>query len=440
MKRVGNLAEALLDRGNLELAFCKAARGKWSRASVHRFSENLDAELDSLRRDLDSGRSLFGNYRCFRVFEPKERIIHAASFRERVTHHALMNVCEPVLERAAVAASFACRKGKGRHRAIEHARQCSLRRQWFLKMDVRKYFDSISHPVLLSLLERKFKDPLVLRVFSQIIGSHHTQPNRGLPIGSLTSQHLANFYLGALDRFCLEDLRIGSYCRYMDDFVLWNDDRVVLKVAQGRITAFLGTELGLAPKPSPYINQTRHGMDFLGARIVGGHVKPSRKSVSRWIRKVRVLERWNTSGNLSDQDLQQRVTAASANMVAIGGRAICRQRMALDLGGGHTAPTACSAAALGTTTPSTAAARTATGTLRTTSTTTTDSGLPELDPVRGMTPVPEDDPATVQSCQLRQANRNGPIGVSSAMAVPPPAKAPMGTQETLLQMLLPGFV
>jgi hypothetical protein len=134
-----------------------------------------------------------------------------------VLHHALMNVCEPVLERAAIFDSFACRKGKGRLAAIERAQVYAGRHGWFLKMDVRKYFDSVPHRTLEGLLARKFKDPAVLALFGAILASYETTPGRGLPIGNLTSQHFANFYLGRLDRFVKEVLQCLAYVRYSGD-------------------------------------------------------------------------------------------------------------------------------------------------------------------------------------------------------------------------------
>ena len=117
-------------------------------------------------------------------------MICAAHFRDRVMHHALMNLCEPVLEGAAIFDSYACRHGKGQLAAVRRAESYARRYGWFLKMDVRKYFDSVDHAVLQGLQRRKFKDRVVLTLFDQVLASYHTVPGRGLPIGNLTSQHL----------------------------------------------------------------------------------------------------------------------------------------------------------------------------------------------------------------------------------------------------------
>ncbi len=143
-------------------------------------------------------------------------------------HHALTLVCEPVFERLLIADTFACRRGKGREAAVERAKQFARRYPWFLKLDIRKYFNSIDHERLLWLLGRKFKDRRLLDLFGRIIASYEVTPGRGVPIGSLTSQHFANFYLAGLDRFVKEGLRAGGYVRYMDDFVVWDENRTRL--------------------------------------------------------------------------------------------------------------------------------------------------------------------------------------------------------------------
>ena len=141
----------IADADNLRLAFWKAAKGKRGKADCLAFRERLDENLAVLGAELLAGDVPVGDYHYFKVHDPKERLICAATFRERVLHHALMNVCEPVLERAAVFDSYACRKGKGRLLAVERAQGYARTRRWFLKMDIRKYFDSIHQATLREL-------------------------------------------------------------------------------------------------------------------------------------------------------------------------------------------------------------------------------------------------------------------------------------------------
>jgi retron-type reverse transcriptase len=312
MKRIGQLMDAIAAPDNLRLAFWKAAKGKRTKADCRAFRENLELNLGKLRGDLLSGQVGVGDYRYFTIHDPKERTICAASFRERVLHHALMNVCEPVLERAAIFDSYACRKGKGRLAAIERAQGFARQHAWFLKMDVRKYFDSIDHSILTGLLARKFKDRAVLELLGSIIGSYGTAPGRGLPIGNLTSQHFANFYLGPLDRFVKEDVGRRAYVRYMDDFVVWGGDADDLRQVRDRTQAFLAQELSLELKSNTALNRTARGMDFLGYRLFPHTVRLARRSKVRFARKFRRCEQTYLRGQWSELHLQQRMLALLA--------------------------------------------------------------------------------------------------------------------------------
>ena len=217
MKRAGNLWGRLVEKENLRYAFYRAARGKWVSGRVREFSRDLEVNLQALSDDLQSGSVSLGRYHSFEIREPKLRMIHAAHFEERVVHHALMAVVEPIFERAHVDHTYACRVGKGRLAALQHSRKCAASQSWFLKGDVRKYFDSIPHEGVMDAIQRKIKDRRVVEFFQQILGSYETSPGRGLPIGSLTSQHLANLYLAPLDRLVMEQCKL----RYMRGKGLW---------------------------------------------------------------------------------------------------------------------------------------------------------------------------------------------------------------------------
>lgn len=312
MKRAGQLMERIADLDNLRLAFWKAAKGKRGKADCLSFRACLEANLDMLRADLISGQAPVGDYHYFTVHDPKERLICAASFRERVLQHSLMNVCEPVLERAAIFDSYACRKGKGRLAAIWRAQGFARRHEWFLKLDVRKYFNSVDQEVLRGLLRRKFKDAAVLALFDRIIASYQTAPGRGLPIGNLTSQHFANYYLAPLDRFAKEALGRTAYVRYMDDFVIWGGSGRELRDVCGLVRKFLGADLKLELKSNVVINRTGLGMDFLGYRLFPRGLRLARRSKLRFARKFRRYESLYLAGAWTELDLQQRMTALLA--------------------------------------------------------------------------------------------------------------------------------
>ncbi len=207
MKRAGNLMAAIADRENLLLAFWKAQKGKRGKAETIRFRENLEAELARLRSALLEGPLGFGAYRSFTVHDPKERVICAAPFADRVLYHAVMNVCHASFEAYQVYDSYACRVGKGTHKAVERARAFAGRYRHYLNLDIRRYFDSIDHEILKTQLRRRFKERRVVEILDAVIASYETAPGKGLPIGNLTSQYFANHYLGALDHFVKETLR-----------------------------------------------------------------------------------------------------------------------------------------------------------------------------------------------------------------------------------------
>jgi RNA-directed DNA polymerase len=312
MKRHGQLMEAIAEPANLRLAFWKAAKSKRAKADCRAFQERLEENVASLRAELLSGSVAVGEYHTFTIYDPKERTICAASFRERVLHHALMNVCEPVLERAAIFDSYACRKGRGQQVAVRRATGYARQNGWFLKMDIRKYFDSIDQEVLRGLLARKFKDAGVLEVFDRILATYQTAPGQGLPIGNLTSQHFANYYLAPLDRFIKEGLQCRSYVRYMDDFVVWGETAAELREVWRRVEDFLTTELKLELKSNVMLNRTERGMDFLGYRIFPRDLRLAKRSKRRFASKFRAYEREHREGVWSELELQQRMTALIA--------------------------------------------------------------------------------------------------------------------------------
>jgi retron-type reverse transcriptase len=290
MKRAGNLYGAICDRDNLRLAWVKARRGKADRPDVQAFAANAAAELEALEADLRARRWNLGHYTHFTIHDPKERIITAAPFRERVLHHAVMNVCEPYFEKWQLDVSHACRKGRGLDTALAAARRHARRNGWHLKLDVRKYFDSIPHDRLLARLGRRFKDETLLELFAAILDTYETLPGRGLPIGNLTSQFFANFHLEPLDRYVQETLRVRGYVRYMDDFVLWGDSREGMKTLERQVRTFCGEELSLELKPI-VLNRTAAGLGFLGYVVRPDGMKLSARAKRRFRGKIAEADR-----------------------------------------------------------------------------------------------------------------------------------------------------
>lgn len=306
MKRAGNLIEGIAGLENLYLAFWKAKKGKSYSKSVLRYQEKLDENLLILQGEIISGKASVGSYRYFKIYEPKERQICASAFGEQVLHHAMMNVCHPYFEKVQVFDSYASRKGKGVHAALERAKYFTQKYSFFLKLDVRKFFDSIHHEVLKKQIRSLIKDKGVIGVFDQIIDSYQSSPVRGVPIGNLSSQYFANHYLSGLDHFIKETLKIKGYVRYMDDMILWENDKSILKEAKIAIEEYVNTMLKCDLKPI-LLNTVTRGLPFLGYMIRPNSVKLLQKSKIRFIRKLTFASRQLEKGILSQKEFQNKV-------------------------------------------------------------------------------------------------------------------------------------
>jgi len=288
MKRAGNLYLNIHSTTNLTIALRRALRGKRKKSAAIRFLSDCRKNIRQLQERLASRTWFPGNYNTFTIHEPKERLITAAPFEDRIAHHAVMNIVEPYFERFSINDSYACRKGKGLHKAIGRAMMYQKSFPWFLKLDIRKYFDSIDHAILKSLLDRRFKDPLLLELFTKIIDSAAATPGRGLPIGNLTSQHFANFYLGHLDHYIKDDLGMKAYVRYMDDFCVWGCSKEQLREVQSKIEHFLANRLLLRLKhTATCLFPVRYGLPFLGFRLFPHTIRMNRVTLRRFVRTVR---------------------------------------------------------------------------------------------------------------------------------------------------------
>ncbi|KPA09754.1 RNA-directed DNA polymerase (Reverse transcriptase) [Candidatus Magnetomorum sp. HK-1] len=290
MIRIGNLYEQICTYENLCIAFKKAVRGKQDRYEVIAFKRSFDANIEKLRMDLLNHSPDVGHYYFFHVYDPKPRDICAASFPERVLHHAIMNICEPILEKYAIYDSYACRKNKGSDAAIFRAKKICKKNTWYLKLDIRKYFDSIDHLILIDMLARRIKDQYVLDLFSKILETYHTRPGKGVPIGNLISQHLANFYLGKFDHWIKEIMKIKYYIRYMDDFILFGNYHQDMKKLLAKIIIFLNSQLSLKLKQNIQLNRVQYGIPFLGYRVFSEKILLSTQSRKRFIDKYRLFE------------------------------------------------------------------------------------------------------------------------------------------------------
>lgn len=270
----------------------RAARGHRDRRSVSEFLLNLEPEALRLKRALLSEAYHPGPYHRFYIRDPKPRVIQAAPFRDRVVQHALCAALEPHLERRSIHDNYACRVGKGTHAALDRAQRFCRRWPWYLKLDVERFFESLDHEVLRSLLSRLLDDPRVTRLSALFLTSAHTAQGRGLPIGNLTSQHYANLYLSELDHHIKGALRVKGYLRYMDDFVLFGDTKADLKALKVEIARFLSERLKLQLREdATRLAPVRIGLPFLGFRLWPHLTRLDGARVRRLSRKLKALER-----------------------------------------------------------------------------------------------------------------------------------------------------
>ena len=324
MKRHSHLWEGLVSFRNLTQAAHKAARGKRGNPSVQRFLFHLETELCRIEDQLRAQVWVPGEYRTFEVHEPKRRMISAAPFRDRVVHHALCNILEPIFERSFSDDSFACRRGKGTHAAIQRFQSYARQHRYVLKCDLRKFFPSVDHDILKATIRHKIKDPQVLWLVDQIIdGSNPQEPmlawfpgdslltpsehQRGLPIGNQTSLFFANALLNPFDHFAKEVLRAPGYVRYVDDFAIFHDDKQWLGEARQRCVAYLADyRLKLHPKKS-VIARVEDGCRFLGFRVFPGRCLLPRENVQRMRRRLRTMQAAFAAGDVDLASIRQRL-------------------------------------------------------------------------------------------------------------------------------------
>ena len=293
MKRIGGLYDRIGQRCNLARALWRAALGRRGCPEVAETIDGAESLLVALGAALRSEGVCFGPYRAFEVRDTKRRDIMAPPFDQRVLHHAMLAVLGPVLERSATDRSFACRRGYGQHRAIARARDFARRGDWYLKLDVHRYYDSIRHDGLLAALRKRFRERRVLRLWARLIDSYHASEGRGLPIGALTSQYLSNFFLDPLDHRILSSpscqLPSRAYLRYMDDIVVWGT-RDELRRVLDEVRQWLGAR-GLTLKHGGELQPARTGAPWLGFIVYPGRVRLGRAARKRLARRCRQARR-----------------------------------------------------------------------------------------------------------------------------------------------------
>lgn len=269
MRRVGHLFNQAFSRENLYQAYLDASRHKHGKRACFQFARRLAFRLDELYRALHDGSYRPKPYFKFEVYEPKLRVIYAPSFGDLVVQHAIYRVIYSIFDPGFIDQSFACRKGRGTHKAADYAQRAlraSPEGSCTLKLDIRKFFYRIDRGILRQHIERKIKDRRFVDVM--MLFAEYGEP-LGIPIGNLLSQIYALIYLSPLDHFIKRELKVRWYCRYVDDFVLFGLDRATANTYRMRIEEFLSQQLNL--ELSRYsIAPIRRGINFVGYRTWRG--------------------------------------------------------------------------------------------------------------------------------------------------------------------------
>lgn len=299
MKVYKDIFDCIIAPEHLFLSWDEFKKGKRNRRDVQEFEWKLEENICALHRDLRDRTYRHGSYSSFFICDPKQRHIHKATVRDRIVHHAVFSVLNPIFEPTFIAHSFSCREGKGTHKAVDALegmlRQISRngkRHCYALQCDIHKFFDSLDHGVLLKLLGDKIKDEDVHRLLGEIVNSFSSPrfpagSGKGVPIGNLTSQLFANIYLNELDQFVKHELQIRRYVRYTDDFAIVDEDTDSLQRFIAPIQSFLQECLLLSLHPKKIrLRKYRQGIDFLGYVLFPHHRVVRTRTRRRMFRKL----------------------------------------------------------------------------------------------------------------------------------------------------------
>lgn len=319
--------DKICDFQNLYSAHKKARLGKRHVKEVIEFEMNISASLDRLAFALKEKTYRIAGYYSFLVHDPKERIIHALHYPDRVVQHCLCDqVLEPLLEPRLVYDNAACRKGKGTHFTIQRVN--AFLKSFFhrygtkgyvLRCDIHKFFDSMDHEVLKSKLAKLIKDPDVMDLLAGIIDSYETEKGKGFPLGNQTSQWFALYYLDGFDRLVKERLGIRYYSRYMDDCILIHPSKEYLKHCLAQMTDYLETELKLEFNEKTQIHPIPTGFDYLGWHFyLADSSKIIRKlktqAKNRYKQKLQHLQKAYAYGHMSIKEIDQVLNSYQAHL------------------------------------------------------------------------------------------------------------------------------
>jgi len=290
MKRINDLFDKVVTKDNLMLAYQKARKGKSGQYGVKIFEKNVERNINHLYDELISGIYKTSEYSIFKIYEPKEREIFRLPFRDRVVHHAIMNILEPVWVSVFISHSYACIKGKGIHAVLKDLK-CDLtdieNTTFCLKLDIKKFYPNIDHEILKCIIRKKIKDKRILKLLDEIIESAP-----GVPIGNYLSQFFANLYLSYFDHYMKEIKKVKYYYRYADDVVILAADKPYLHDLLVDIDDYLTNQLNLKLKRNYQVFPvSARGIDFVGYIFRHTHILMRKSIKVRFCRKAAKLNK-----------------------------------------------------------------------------------------------------------------------------------------------------
>lgn len=289
MKRKGNLWTKIIDKSNLYLAFEKAKRHKSWQRKVKIIEANLDYYIEKLQNDLITGQYKTAEYKLKTIYEPKKRDIYILPFYpDRIVHHAIMNILEPIWDKLFISDSYACRKNKGQHKGSIKCMKYVRKNRFCLKCDISKFYSSINHEILKRIIRKKIKCKRTIKLLDEIIDSIDSPTN--VPIGNYLSQWFGNLYLNELDVFLKQENCVKNYLRYCDDFLLFSDDKTYLNKMAKIINEYVVNILELKLSKC-VLFPTAQGVDFLGYRhFHAGYILVRKSTAKRMKRRIKRLK------------------------------------------------------------------------------------------------------------------------------------------------------
>jgi len=300
---------------NLLEAWKEFVKGKKNKKDVQEFSLHLMDNIILLNKELSNHTYNHSTYQAFKINDPKPRDIHKAIVRDRLIHHAIYRKLYPFFDRTFISDSYSCRIGKGTHKAINRflyfsrkVSQNNRKTGWILKGDIRKFFASINQQILNNILREYIPNKNILELLENVIGSFTTKNKVGvgLPLGNLTSQLLINIYMNKFDQFVKHKLKIKSYLRYADDFVIFSEDRKYLENIISVISKFLKNELKLELHPNKiFLKTLSSGIDFLGYVNFFDHRVLRTKTKRRMLQKFNQKKIALDNGIISKESFEQ---------------------------------------------------------------------------------------------------------------------------------------